>query len=1242
MEQLNQPKQWLPQDCALVRFADDPTLLHGRVVLRCYGGNLCRVITPDRDVQESTLEVGSVYTEVIRMKGARLPRGIKEDDTYLPKHSGDGDFRHEELLHFVRVADRVPSSVEGRKRVTGKVDGDGAIGGIHGDPAEKPRPKKPDVRDKGDDCWIKVYSSLGTGIGDRTFPPVESDLLVCGGGLFKLYREAGTDEDILAKQVQHEDLGVSMDVARMGAGVEAKSEKDVRVLSVLFDSADERRRTIHEAVPELEEVEYEDFPLQGPRTLFRDVRQLRRLGLDFCQHHESWLKKSGVRAGDRSVHEHASICRALNWMLCYDQLNICGLASAEALNRRRTLIEFAHQGRPETPSYEGAEDILGVRESADGSLIDPAITQHAARRAASKAEVLKQQRLAAEERWLTLGAPVLAAKVLQVPSSFPLNHSSGMGTFCLCLCLLMMVSQRACAEVLNRVYKAHLLRPPPVDKESPQAALRQLLKKKVPTQLEHLLPQAEADRLRNFREEMMLSEEEIAGVIEKGLENKYYIDPVLSRDPRAYHELVADLVSSKLLSFTGRPKSQVGVFAVTKKNDKQRLIVDARRTNAIFRTPPTTLLGSVESWGRLEVGSDEDVFVAQEDVRDFFYRLGISKDLGEYFSLPAVDPERLQKVLGYLPVELEQLMQQYPELDGWSTEGPPQCSAVRVRVAAAPRLFMPTANHLGISAAVVEHDQKALLHSLHSNGLDTHEHVCAVTLAESLGVRIDGLAGQVRATPHRDWRLDRAIAALSTRLWKSVAEELDMFRHLSVLGVSNFKSPWSQEVLCTDASLSGYAVMSRTADPGVVGELGRYDERWRFRLGEARHVAPRASALALDPFSDPSSVKPEVEGEIFGRVSIDDSFPQIKQGFMEPENWSLKTLLKGHQAKRKRAADRQKKFAMKLRATQGERSILELSSVKEPQRRDYAKKLDGFYGFVEQYQLRIADTSALDAALCDWADILYLNGEGSNYGDKLLASLEFERPEFAREGKVNLPRFRRALKGWRRMAPTQTRLPMIEFIKGAISGVLLKRNLRSMALFNEVTYSTYSRPGELLRVCAEDFVKPNQDQNHAVIVLSPLERGESSKPGQYDEVLILDDKRAPWLPFLMEHQANHQMRAKGPDALMWDFTAAAYLKHWREAVETLGVEAIATSPYQNRHGGASRDHLLHLRSMSEIRRRGRWASDSSLRIYDKPGRLQQAINQWDVKLRAFGEDVRRNFRDYFLNGGVQIPHGIKI
>ena len=184
----------------------------------------------------------------------------------------------------------------------------------------------------------------------------------------ELVEDEAYDEWLAARR---EELGVEKPGGLHGLGVsealapkpEAEQEsQDLRILPILFDAAEERWRTLAEALPLYEEVDSDDFPLQGPRTVYRDVRQLRRQGMSWVQHHESWLKKSGVRVTDRSVHEHSSICRVLDYMSSYDQLNIPSLACAEALNRRRALIEVAHQGRPEAPSYEGADEILGVRD----------------------------------------------------------------------------------------------------------------------------------------------------------------------------------------------------------------------------------------------------------------------------------------------------------------------------------------------------------------------------------------------------------------------------------------------------------------------------------------------------------------------------------------------------------------------------------------------------------------------------------------------------------------------------------------------------------------------------------------------------------------------------------------------------------------------------------------------------------------------------------------------------------------
>ena len=291
-----------------------------------------------------------------------------------------------------------------------------------------------------------------------------------------------------------------------------------------------------------------------------------------------------------------------------------------------------------------------------------------------------------------------------------------------------------------------------------------------------------------------------------------------------------------------------------------------------------------------------------------------------------------------------------------------------------------------------------------------------------------------------------------------------------------------------------------------------------------------------------------------------------------------------------------------------------------------------YYDFVRFHLLDISREPELDAALCEYADQQFLNGESCSAGQRLQAALEFVRPEAAREGQL-----RKALKGWRRMAPTQTRLPMPEFIKSAISGVFLAQDLVEQAIFNETSFSTYGRPGELLKMKAEDFVERNQDFEYSVLVVAPIERAETSKAGIYDEVLILDDKRAPWLERVLRRHVTERKKRKGFDADMWGFNAKQYLQAWRRAVDILGVEDVAKSPYQNRHGGASRDHLMRLRTIQPIQR-----SDSSARIYAKPGRLQQVLNQHGERLRAFGEEVRQNFGDWCHSGTCRVPSHIRI
>ena len=249
--------------------------------------------------------------------------------------------------------------------------------------------------------------------------------------------------------------------------------------------------------------------------------------------------------------------------------------------------------------------------------------------------------------------------------------------------------------------------------------------------------------------------------------------------------------------------------------------------------------------------------------------------------------------------------------------------------------------------------------------------------------------------------------------------------------------------------------------------------------------------------------------EAFSRVQERSQSPHREGPHGLPASSALRKVLKAHTKRKQLSTQRLRKNAQRMRASIGEKSLLEAASIKVNQRLDYAKRLEKFYSFAIRFQLPLTKIEQLDEALCEYADHEYLNGEAAHCGEKLQAALEYERPEFSRAGALHLPRFRRCMKGWRKMAPTQTRLPMPEFMKSAISAVFLHQDFKEEALYNEVTFSTYSRPGEMLKVHAMDVVPPNRDFEHCVIVLGPMERGESSKVGIYDEVLILDDVRCP-------------------------------------------------------------------------------------------------------------------------------------
>jgi len=89
---------------------------------------------------------------------------------------------------------------------------------------------------------------------------------------------------------------------------------------------------------------------------------------------------------------------------------------------------------------------------------------------------------------------------------------------------------------------------------------------------------------------------------------------------------------------------------------------------------------------------------------------------------------------------------------------------------------------------------------------------------------------------------------------------------------------------------------------------------------------------------------------------------------------------------------------------------------------------------------------------------------------------------------------------------------------------------------------------------------------------------------------------------------------------LFDVRPAQFLEEWREAVCFLKCESICHTPYQNRHGGPSRDIQLRLRGLLEVQRRGHWQSATSLRNYEKAARLHRIINKVPMWVQELGEE----------------------
>lgn len=292
---------------------------------------------------------------------------------------------------------------------------------------------------------------------------------------------------------------------------------------------------------------------------------------------------------------------------------------------------------------------------------------------------------------------------------------------------------------------------------------------------------------------MMLTEAEWGQVIEEGNTMKPYMDTKLQNSAQEYQNFVKTLYDAGMINFTSDPQDLVTPFFVAKKDGRQRLILDCRGVNKRFRAPPAMSLAAGYTWSHLQIPKNKNLYVAQSDIKDYFYHLKMPDSLQPLFSMPSVPSSLLRswKVAANRGGEADREGQAFPMLRvvpmGWNWAmwlaqrvHQHQClvatgldpSRIMTDRRPVPSLdteepfVLPYADNLnvgGTSQAKVQDIKDKVVSHLRSIGFKVHEELDATTMADSLGYRIDGERGTVQPLPDKLRKVQLCLRWLSRR-----------------------------------------------------------------------------------------------------------------------------------------------------------------------------------------------------------------------------------------------------------------------------------------------------------------------------------------------------------------------------------------------------------------------------------------------------------------------------------------------
>ena len=209
---------------------------------------------------------------------------------------------------------------------------------------------------------------------------------------------------------------------------EVEGPEDVRILRVDYDSQGDRYKDYKEAVRELSEHSFPDWPHEGPMSVLHLAKHMLRSGGDPKSWLNEWSRSKEVGEQDRVMYELRTLIEAFQYACTYDQLNVASLSSFETLARRVQAIVDAYASGPRgSPDWGSARYLTGYKGPEDA--VSPQLISWASKKGKEQVDLanarskIKEGRrgVSAEEALAVAGGGLPASKAAPKPKRKPGN-----------------------------------------------------------------------------------------------------------------------------------------------------------------------------------------------------------------------------------------------------------------------------------------------------------------------------------------------------------------------------------------------------------------------------------------------------------------------------------------------------------------------------------------------------------------------------------------------------------------------------------------------------------------------------------------------------------------------------------------------------------------------------------------------------------------------------------------------------